>query len=97
MLLVSILFSQAAGVLSSDDQLAHVRNVEDADVFSHGLMFIHDAGVLHRHEPAAERNHLRAAPHMFVVERRLFSAAVSVSGRKLDFELFVSKLDRAVA
>ena len=52
------------------DQLSHVRNIEDADVVSHGLMFLDDAGVLHRHEPAAERNHFRAEPHMFIVKRR---------------------------
>jgi hypothetical protein len=57
---------------SIDNQLAHVRNVEHADVVSHGLMFLHDAGVLHGHEPARERHHLRAAPNVFVVKGRLF-------------------------
>jgi tRNA A37 N6-isopentenylltransferase MiaA len=31
------------------DELAHVRNVEDADIVSHCQMFLDDAGVLHRH------------------------------------------------
>ena len=31
------------------DELAHVRNVEDADIVPHCLMFLDDAGVLHRH------------------------------------------------
>src|SRR5262245_29521455 len=33
----------------SHDELAHVRNVEDTDIISHCLMFLDDAGVLHRH------------------------------------------------
>ena len=54
--------------------------------------------VLHRHEPAAERNHLRATPHMLVVERRsFFRGRISHVPIILDFEFFVSKLDRAVA
>ena len=31
------------------DELSHVGNVEDADIVSHCLMFLDDAGVLHRH------------------------------------------------
>jgi hypothetical protein len=49
-----------------------VRNIEDADVVSHGLMFFDDARVLHRHEPATERNNFRASPHMLMVQRRGF-------------------------
>src|SRR5256885_12662458 len=41
-------------------------------IFPHRLVFIDDATVLHRHDPIAERDHLRAEPHMLVVERRLF-------------------------
>ena len=83
-------------LLSRDDQLTHVRNVEDSGVFSHGLMFIHDACVLHRHEPAAERNHLRATPQMFGIEwRSFFRGHVSHALIILGFEFFVSKLDRA--
>src|SRR6266852_291441 len=55
-----------------DDQLAHVRNVEHADVLSDGLMFFHNAGVLNRHQPSGERHHLRAASYVLVVKRRLF-------------------------
>ncbi len=53
------------------DELAHMRNVEDADIVSHYQMFLNDAGVLHRHQPAGEWNHLRAKPHVLVVKRRL--------------------------
>src|SRR6476620_8209565 len=37
-------------IISRDDELSHVRNIEHADCVSYGLMFIHDATVLHRHE-----------------------------------------------
>src|SRR5262249_26751353 len=40
-----------------DDELAHVRNVEDANIVPHCLMFLDNAGVLHRHYPAGEWNH----------------------------------------
>ena len=49
-----------ARVGSFNDQLAHVRDVENADIISHGLMFVDDPAVLHRHEPTGERNHSRA-------------------------------------
>ena len=57
-----------------DDELAHVRNVEDADIVPHCLMFLDDAGVLHRHKPASEWNDLRAEPQVLLVKRRLFVA-----------------------
>ena len=66
----------SAGARSFDDQLPHVRNVEDADVVSHSLMFLDNARVLHRHEPSGEWNHLRAQPHMLAVKRRLAVFAV---------------------
>ena len=72
MLLVSIVFSQLRAPLTLDNQLSHVRDVEHADVLPHGLMFLDDARVLHRHEPAAERNDFCAAPHMFFVKRSAF-------------------------
>jgi hypothetical protein len=57
---------------SIGDQLAHMRNVENTDIVSHRLMFLHDAGVLHRHQPPCEWNHLRAEPNVLVVKRRFF-------------------------
>src|SRR5437016_628534 len=42
--------------VSRDDELSHVRNIEHPDCVSHGLMFVHDSGVLDRHEPAAKRD-----------------------------------------
>jgi hypothetical protein len=61
-----------ARAVSRDDELSHVGNIEHSHRVSHALVFIHDAGVLHRHEPAAERDHSRSQPHMFVVKRRFF-------------------------
>ena len=81
MLFVSIVFSHARSRRPADNQLSHVRNVEDADVVSHGLMFLDDACVLHRHEPSAERNDFRAAPHMLVVKRRRFSRGFTHGGK----------------
>jgi len=65
-------------------QLSHVRNIEDADVVSYGLMLFEDAGVLHRHEPPAEGNDFRAAPHMFVVKRRALLGRITHAA-SLDF------------
>src|SRR5215217_7743174 len=50
------------------DELGHVRNVEDTDIVPHCLMFLDDAGVLHRHKPATERNHLSAKPRVLIVK-----------------------------
>jgi hypothetical protein len=61
-----------ARVASFDDQLAHVRNVENADVVSHSLMLLDDARVLDRHEPSRERNNFRAKPNVLVVKWRPF-------------------------
>ena len=65
----------------ADNQLSHVRNIEDANVISHRLMFLDDADVLHRHEPAAERNDFRAAPHMLMVKRRRFLGGLGHAGK----------------
>ena len=58
-------------------QLTHVRNIEDADVVPHRLMFLGNAGVLHRHEPAAERNNLRAQLAVLLIKRSGFRVAVA--------------------
>src|SRR4029453_13467305 len=69
---------------SFDNQLSHVRNVENADVVSHGPMFVHNARVLHRHEPARERNDFCAQPHMFVVNWSPFLCGYA-HAQSLDF------------
>ena len=53
-----------------DDKLAHVRNVEDADIVPHCLMFLDDAGVLNGHQPAGEWNHFRSESHVLIVKQR---------------------------
>ena len=40
--------------------LAHVADVEQAHALAHGVVLIDDAGVVDRHVPAAEIDHLRA-------------------------------------
>src|SRR5207244_6643308 len=72
-----------ARTCSVHDQLSHVRNVEDPDIFPHGLMFVDDACVLHRHEPSSEGNHSRAELNMFFVKWRFFWRT-SAHASKLD-------------
>src|SRR2546423_4791796 len=61
-------------------QLPHVRDVENAHVFPDRLVLVDNAAVLHRHDPVAERDHLRAEPHMLLVEWRLFWRGFSHGG-----------------
>ena len=58
-----------SGFGTANDELAHVRDVENADMVSHRLVFGHDAGVLDRHQPSAERDDPGAKPDMFLVKR----------------------------
>jgi len=58
-----------ARACSVPNQLSHVRNIEDAGIVSHGLVFRDDARVLHGHEPPSEGNHFRAKANMFFVKR----------------------------
>jgi len=64
--------------------LSHVRNIEDPDVVSHGLMFLHDARVLHGHEPSGERHNFRAKPHVFIVKGSSFLCGFA-HAQSLDF------------
>jgi hypothetical protein len=66
---------RAIGAL--DDELAHVRNVEDADIVPYRLMFLDDAGVLNGHKPAGECNHFRSESDVLIVKRRLFMCGFS--------------------
>src|SRR5436305_12920774 len=61
-----------ARAISRYDELSHVRNIEHSDSVSDGLMFVHNAGVLHRLEQAAERYHSLPQPPAFLVKRRFF-------------------------
>ena len=42
-----------AGLRALDEQLAHVRQVEQPGALADGAMLLEDAGVLDRHQPAA--------------------------------------------
>ena len=52
-----------------DAQLAHVREIEEADPLPHGPMLLADAAVLERHHPTAEVRHLGAESDMLLVQR----------------------------
>ena len=93
MLFVSMRVKPAARAASFDDQLAHVRNIENPDIVSHGMMFLDDARVLDGHEPSGERHNFRAKPHVFIVKWRSFLCGFAHAG-KLDFVIRVSKVDR---
>jgi hypothetical protein len=48
------------GLRSDDLELAHVRDVEETDPFANRAMLFENAGVVHRHHPAAEVDQTRA-------------------------------------
>ncbi|MNT48408.1 hypothetical protein D3C72_1851890 [compost metagenome] len=48
---------EAGCAFSAHNELAHVRDVEEADGLADRLVLLDDARVLHRHVPAAERHH----------------------------------------
>ncbi len=54
---------------TADFDLAHVADIEQPNRVAHGVVFIHDAGVLDRHVPAAEIDHAGRAGTMNFVER----------------------------
>ena len=69
-----------AGVRALDEQLAHVRQVEEAGPLADGAVLLEDAGVLERHQPAAELDELRAERHVSIVERRLVDPGIDRVG-----------------
>src|SRR4029077_20335099 len=52
-----------------DAQLTHVRKVEKTHRLPHRAMFLADAAVLQRHNPATEVGHLGAEVDVFLVEQ----------------------------
>jgi len=54
---------------ASQANVAHVAYVEDANTGAHRHMLGNDAGILDRHIPAVELDHLRAQSAMNAVER----------------------------
>ena len=68
-----------AGVVALDEELAHVREVEEAGPLADRPVLVEDAGVLDRHEPAAKPDQPCAEGPMDVDQRRF----VEVLGRLL--------------
>ena len=65
--------SPASGAL--DEQLAHVRQVEQAGPLADRAVLLEDPGVLDGHQPAAELDQPRAERRVAVAERRLVEPA----------------------
>jgi hypothetical protein len=55
---------------SADLDLAHVADIEQPGRRSHGIVFVDNAGVLHRHVPPAEIHHLGAERTVQAVQWR---------------------------
>ena len=70
-----------AGAGPDEEELAHVREIEQPRVLSHGTMLGDDAGrILDRHLVARELHHLSAGADVLVVQRRALQGVV-VPGR----------------
>src|SRR4029078_4848908 len=50
----------SARIVTLDEELAHVRQVEQPGALTNRAVLVEDARVLHRHEPAAELDEARA-------------------------------------
>ena len=59
---------EALGVRAADEDLAHVGDVEHADLLPDGEMLGDDAGILDRHHEARKGTHLGAEGHVAVVQ-----------------------------
>ena len=59
-----------------NEELPHVRDVEDAELAPNRLVLVKDAGVLDGHRPAPEADHLSAKRHVFAMQRSLFQGAI---------------------
>ena len=62
---------QFGGLGTLDLDLTHVADVKQSDGIADGVVLINDAGILHRHIPAAEIDHFGAESPMDGVEGRL--------------------------
>ncbi len=60
--------------------LPHVGDIKQPGLRPHRLVLVDDAAVLHRHVPAAERDHFRAEFPVGVVERCGFEGFFSHRG-----------------
>ena len=62
------------GIIAGHLDLAHVADVEQAGAGPHGQVLVGDAGILHRHVPAAVRHHPGAKRDVACVERGLLQS-----------------------
>ncbi len=67
---------------SPDFDLAHVADIEQADALAHGVVLFKDAGILHRHVPAAEIDHPGTELAVCGVECGSFERGGGLSHRK---------------
>ena len=67
-------------IRAGDEQLAHVRQVEQSHGRSNGAVFVDDRGVLDRHLPTREGHHSRAERSVDVVERRVAQRPLGLRG-----------------
>ena len=50
-----------------DKDLAHVADIEDADIVAYGVVFLDNPGILDRHVESGEGTHQRAQFYMIVM------------------------------
>ena len=62
----------------ADLDLSHMTDIEESDRRAHSLMLFENAGILHRHFPAAEVDEFRACGPVSLIERRPFQAQRSL-------------------
>ena len=62
------------GLGAFGEKLAHVGDIEDAEILANGVMFVDDPGVLDGHGPATEVDHFGTESDVFSVEWSLFES-----------------------
>ena len=59
-------------LMTTDDNLAHVTDIKDANMITDSIVFVDNTCVLDRHIKATERLHQSSESHMFVIETGSF-------------------------
>ena len=60
--------SSGHGALAGQQQLAHVRNIENTNRFAHGHVLIFNSRIFNRHFEVGEFNHFRAKLFVYLIE-----------------------------